>query len=64
MAKKFIDAGIKDNKEVWELGDGAALDLTGKVRILYDDTLESNQLYVLITRVRDRLLEGSAPDAD
>lgn len=64
MAKKFIDAGIKDAKESWELGDGTALDLTGKVRILYDDTMESKALYVLISRVRDRILEGSAPDAD
>ena len=64
MAKKFIEAGIKDTKESWELGDGTALTLTGKVRILYDDTLDSKQLYVLISRIRDRILEGSAPDAD
>ena len=63
MAKKFIDAGIKTEKTAYALGDGTSLTLTGAVRVLYDDTLEPSALYSLLTRIRDRVLEGDAPDA-
>ena len=63
MAKKFIDAVLTDEKEGYELGDGTALDLTGTVRVLFDDTLETADLHVLLTRIRDRLKTGETPDA-
>ena len=63
MAKKFIDAALTDEKELYELGDGTALDLTNGVRVLYDDTLEIATLHVLLTRIRDRLTAGDVPDA-
>jgi hypothetical protein len=64
MAKKFIDVAINDDKSAYELGDGTALSLTGQVRVVYNDALNSATLYSLLTRIRDRILEGSAPDAD
>lgn len=64
MAKKFIDAVLKDEKESYELGDGTELTLTGSVRVLFDDTLEPTALHVLLTRIRDRLTAGAVPDAD
>lgn len=60
MAKQFIDASISTEKESMAKQDGTALTLDGQVRVLYDDTLTTKQLYVLISRIRDRIqqLEG------
>jgi len=63
MAKKFIDASLTNEKELYELGDGTALTLTNSVRVLYDDTLEPAALHVVLTRIRDRLTAGNVPDA-
>lgn len=63
MAKKFIDTNLNTAKESYELGDGTSLTLTNKVRVLFDDTLEPSELYVTLTRIRDRLNEGDVPDA-
>jgi hypothetical protein len=55
MAKQFIDASISTEKESMARQDGDALTLTGQVRVLYEDTLTTKQLYVLLTRIRDRI---------
>jgi hypothetical protein len=55
MAKQFIDASISTEKESMARQDGTALTLTGQVRVLYEDTLTTEQLYVLLTRIRDRI---------
>jgi len=55
MAKQFIDASISTEKESMAKQDGTALTLDGQVRVLYDDTLTTKQLYVLISRIRDRI---------
>lgn len=60
MAKKFIDTNVTTLKESYELGDGTALTLTNKVRVLYDDTQSKDELYVTLTRIRDRLTEGGS----
>lgn len=57
MAKQFIDAAIATEKESMALQDGTALTLTNGVRVLYDDTLTTSQLYVLLTRIRDRIIQ-------
>lgn len=57
MAKQFLDAAIVTEKESIAKQSGAALTLTNAVRVLYDDTLTTNQLYTLITRIRDRILQ-------
>lgn len=57
MAKQFVDASIITEKEDVAKQDGTALDLTGNVRIIYDDSLTTKQLYVLISRLRDRILQ-------
>lgn len=63
MAKKFIDTNVSATKESYVLGDGTALTLTNKVRVLYDDTQSPDELFVTLTRIRDRLVEGETPDA-
>lgn len=63
MAKKFIDTDVNAEKISYELGDGTALTLTNKVRVLFDDTMGPSELYVTLTRIRDRLNEGDVPDA-
>lgn len=63
MAKKFIDTNVSATKESYVLGDGTALTLTNKVRVLYDDTQSPDELFVTLTRIRDRLVEGEIPDA-
>lgn len=63
MAKKFIDAAAATKKSAYTKGDGTALTLTNSVRILYDDTLDHNELYVTINRIRDSIIEGIVPDA-
>lgn len=57
MAKQFVDAAITTDKESVTKQDGTALTLTGGVRILYDDTLDTATLYTLITRLRDCILQ-------
>jgi hypothetical protein len=57
MAKQFVDASISTDKESVAKQDGTELTLTGNVRIVYDDTLDTKQLYVLISRLRDRILQ-------
>lgn len=57
MAKQFLDAAIGTEKEAIAKQDGTALTLTNGVRVLYDDTLSTSQLYALITRLRDRILQ-------
>ena len=54
MAKKFIDTNVNVEKEAYTVADGTALTLTNKVRVLYDDTLESAELYAILTRIRDQ----------
>lgn len=61
MAKKFIDTDVNADKESYELGDGTSLTLTNKVRVLYDDSVTPSELYVTLTRIRDRLTEGNVP---
>lgn len=63
MAKKFVDALVETEKTAYTLGDGAALTLTNDVRILYNDTIESGELFTIITRIRDAILAGEVPDA-
>lgn len=60
MAQRFIDAAIETDKESMSDADGTALTLTNDVRVLYDDTLSTRELHVLLTRIRDRItqLEG------
>lgn len=57
MAKQFVDAGVSTMKVNMAKQDGTALTLTNSVRILYEDTLSKQDLYVLINRIRDRILE-------
>jgi uncharacterized ubiquitin-like protein YukD len=57
MAKQFLDAAVETEKESIAKQDGTALTLTNKVRVLYDDTLTTSELYTLITRIRDRILQ-------
>lgn len=57
MAKQFVDAAISSEKEAVAKQDGTALTLTNGVRILYDDTLSTADLYTIITRLRDRILQ-------
>lgn len=63
MAQKFIDVDVDTIKEDFENGDGTALTLTNSVRVLYDNTIESAELFTILTRIRDRILEGDIPDA-
>lgn len=57
MAKQFIDASVSDTKEGLAQQDGTSLTLTNSVRVLYDDTLTTTELYVTLTRIRDKIAE-------
>lgn len=57
MAKKFIDAAITTEKGSMTQQDGTALTLTNSIRVLYDDTLETGTLIVLLDRIKERILE-------
>ncbi|CAB4140715.1 hypothetical protein UFOVP669_8 [uncultured Caudovirales phage] len=57
MAKQFVDAAVSTEKEAVAKQDGTALTLTNGVRILYEDTLSTADLYTIITRLRDRILQ-------
>jgi hypothetical protein len=52
MAKKFIDlaVGTAIDDDSIALGDGTALTLTNKVRVLYDDALSKHEIEVLLKR--------------
>lgn len=58
MAKKYIDAAVTTEKDSMTVADGTALTLTNGVRVLYDDTLSTADLYVALTRVRDKIVEN------
>lgn len=60
MAKQFVDADITTEKESMAKQDGSALTLTNKVRVLYDDTLTTGELYTLLTRISERILQLEA----
>lgn len=57
MAKYFIDASVPTEKGAMVKQDGTALTLTGGVRVLYDDSLASGQLAVLLRRIADKINE-------
>lgn len=57
MAQQYIDAAIATEKESMTETDGSGLTLTNDVRVLYEDTLDSRQLHVLLTRIRDRITQ-------
>lgn len=57
MAKQFLDASVSDTKESIAQQDGTALTLTNTVRVLYDDTVTPTELYVTLTRIRDKIAE-------
>lgn len=57
MAKQFLDAAITDEKTAIAKQDGTALTLTNSVRVLYDDTLDTRQLTVLLDRIKERILQ-------
>lgn len=57
MAKFYIDASIETEKGDMVKEDGTSEDLTGSVRIVYDDTLDKRQLGVLIDRIWQRINE-------
>ncbi len=60
MAKYFIDATVPAEKDAMVKQDGTALTLTGGVRVLYDDSLTSGQLAVLLRRVANKINEVEA----
>lgn len=57
MAKQFIDAAIKTEKESMAFQDGTALTLTNIVRVLIDDTASKADILVALRRVEDRINE-------
>lgn len=56
-SKYFIDAGVALEKSSMVKQDATSLSLTNGVRILYDDSLTTSQLGVLIKRIRERINE-------
>ena len=57
MANQYVDAGIMTAKESMTVTDGSALTLTNDVRVLYDDALDTVEVYNLIRRIADRILK-------
>lgn len=55
MTTQHIDATLETEKSAMSTATGATL--TNDVRIVYDDTMPTAELYTLITRIRDRILE-------
>lgn len=55
MTTRHIDAAITTEKSSMATATGATL--TNAVRIVYDDTLDTRQLVVLIDRIKERILE-------
>lgn len=61
MAKMFVDAKVVTEKSAMINQDGSALTLTNTVRVLYDNTITNADLFVTLTRIRDRLAKGDLP---
>lgn len=57
MAKKFLDAAVTTEKTSIAQQDGTSLTLTNSVRVLYDDTVETGTLAVILERIKERILE-------
>lgn len=57
MAKQFIDASVRTEKEAMAFQDGTALTLTNQVRVLIDDTATKADLLIALERVKDRINE-------
>jgi len=57
MAKVYIDAAIEDARDGLSTADGSVLTLTNDVRLLYDDTLSTSDLFVLIDKIKERIQE-------
>jgi hypothetical protein len=57
MAKKFVDAAVKDPIDALAIQDGTALTLTGKVRVLYDDTTPEGDLIAALERCKARIID-------
>lgn len=57
MAKYFVDAAVSTEKGSMTQEDGTALTLTNGVRVLYDSTLTTSELNVLIDRIKDKINE-------
>ncbi len=55
MTTRHIDAAITTEKSSMSTATGATL--TNDVRVVYDDTLSTRQLVVLIDRIKERILE-------
>lgn len=55
MTTQHIDAALETEKSAMATATGATL--TNDVRIVYDDTMPTAELYTLITRIRDKILE-------
>lgn len=58
MVKYFIDATVPMEKKAMVKQDGTALTLTGGVRVLYDDSISSGQLAVLLRCVANKINEA------
>lgn len=55
MTTQHIDAAVSTEKSAMSTATGATL--TNDVRIVYDDTMETGALVVLIDRIKERILE-------
>ena len=55
MTTQHIDAAVETEKSAMSTATGATL--TNDVRIVYDDTLNTGELIVLIDRIKERILE-------
>ncbi len=56
MAKQYIDAAITTEKDAM-VNTSTSATLTNQVRVIYDDTLSTEDLHTLITRIRDKIGE-------
>lgn len=57
MAQVFIDAAVNSVRDSLSTGDGSGLTLTNDVRILYEDTLATSDLFQLIDKIKERIQE-------
>lgn len=57
MAKQYVDAAVETVRDSISKSSGAALTLTNDVRILYDDTLSTEELVACIDKMKERILE-------
>lgn len=57
MAKQFIDGASSDDKDSLTVEDGSALTLTNSVRVLYDDTLTTSELYIALQKIQEKIQE-------